>query len=592
MAGARKLQGEIDKCVKAVNELSDQFDFTWEKAENATNSNQKDKFEAELKKLIKKLQKFRDQIKTWLTSSDAKTQEKMLKEYRRKIEVRMERYRDLERDAKTKAYSKEGLDRQARLDPEEQEKKDMQDWINKTMDELRVRIDLLEASLVAKGKRKKASLSDDEVENRKFWIQSHKIHISRLELLLKLLDNDSVPAAQIEPLQDEFETYFDENENSDFYETDWFYEDLEEFLRDNGMPGALEPPEIPLEPEPPKEEDKKKDKKKKKKKEKKSTSTAASEKSTPKTAPSAPAGAVTTSNGNGSNKVAATPTKAKPATATATATAAAGGKGKAVPGTPAKGSKGGPTAAASTPTKPAPASTSSSTTTAAAAAAAAGGKTATTAATTKSSSSSSSSAAPGARGGVVLPPSPSKGPALPRQSSAPAASPAKAAPAINFAAAARRRLMLGRLRPNHLARQQHPAHRQLRDVEDFLTITGGSYRPEMPRQGPIHYPTLPLNLFETTEIYSKLLDTTLFFIFYHRPEQSEAFEIGNYRYFDFAHWVEKELSSFRFEYEHLERSVPPTPAQPQSQQQQQQQQQQQRSRSRNDASQPQSKIRT
>ena len=48
--------GEIDKCIKAVNELSEQFDSTWEKAENANSSNQKEKFEGELKKLIKKLQ--------------------------------------------------------------------------------------------------------------------------------------------------------------------------------------------------------------------------------------------------------------------------------------------------------------------------------------------------------------------------------------------------------------------------------------------------------------------------------------------------------------------------------------------------------
>eukprot|EP01147_Barroeca_monosierra_P006228 gene6228-7434_t len=177
MAGARKLQGEIDKCFRAVNELSEQFEATWEKAENAANPNQKEKFEGELKKLIKKLQRFRENIKTWIAGTEAKAHEKQLKEYRRKIEVQMERYRDLERDAKTKAYSKEGLDRQARLDPEEQEKQEKLDWINKTMEELRVRIDLLEASIV---KKKKGS-KNPEADQKQQWILSHKKHIGRLE---------------------------------------------------------------------------------------------------------------------------------------------------------------------------------------------------------------------------------------------------------------------------------------------------------------------------------------------------------------------------------------------------------------------------
>jgi len=36
------------------------------------NVNQKEKFEADLKKEIKKLQRYRDQIKTWIQSSEIK----------------------------------------------------------------------------------------------------------------------------------------------------------------------------------------------------------------------------------------------------------------------------------------------------------------------------------------------------------------------------------------------------------------------------------------------------------------------------------------------------------------------------------------
>ena len=47
---------------------------------------------------------------------------------------------------------------QARLDPEEKEKRDAMDWVNKTMDEIRVKIDLLEASISSKAKKRGLSV--------------------------------------------------------------------------------------------------------------------------------------------------------------------------------------------------------------------------------------------------------------------------------------------------------------------------------------------------------------------------------------------------------------------------------------------------
>lgn len=43
------------------------------------NANQKEKFEADLKKEIKKLQRYRDQIKMWIQSSDIKDKKVFLK---------------------------------------------------------------------------------------------------------------------------------------------------------------------------------------------------------------------------------------------------------------------------------------------------------------------------------------------------------------------------------------------------------------------------------------------------------------------------------------------------------------------------------
>lgn len=122
--------GEIDRCLKRVTEGVDQFDDIWDKVRggmavvaghlpslslspqvhNAANANQKEKYEADLKKEIKKLQvsfqdrpvcpsgdrpspplsrrpqRLRDQIKTWLTSNDIKDKRPLV-ENRKLIET-------------------------------------------------------------------------------------------------------------------------------------------------------------------------------------------------------------------------------------------------------------------------------------------------------------------------------------------------------------------------------------------------------------------------------------------------------------------------------------------------------------------------
>lgn len=69
---------EIERTIKKVNEGVDNFETTFEKISQTTNQAQKDKLELDLKKEIKKLQRFRDQIKNWLSSSDVKDKKQLL----------------------------------------------------------------------------------------------------------------------------------------------------------------------------------------------------------------------------------------------------------------------------------------------------------------------------------------------------------------------------------------------------------------------------------------------------------------------------------------------------------------------------------
>lgn len=78
--------GEIDRCLKKVTEGVETFEDIWQKVHNATNSNQKEKYEADLKKEIKKLQRLRDQIKSWIASAEIKDKSSLL-DYRKLIET-------------------------------------------------------------------------------------------------------------------------------------------------------------------------------------------------------------------------------------------------------------------------------------------------------------------------------------------------------------------------------------------------------------------------------------------------------------------------------------------------------------------------
>lgn len=83
---ARKLQQEIDKTFKKVAEGVAEFDGIYEKIEQSNNPAQKEKLEDNLKREIKKLQRLRDQIKTWAASNDIKDKAPLL-EHRKLIET-------------------------------------------------------------------------------------------------------------------------------------------------------------------------------------------------------------------------------------------------------------------------------------------------------------------------------------------------------------------------------------------------------------------------------------------------------------------------------------------------------------------------
>ncbi|XP_026327359.1 CCR4-NOT transcription complex subunit 3 isoform X2 [Hyposmocoma kahamanoa] len=228
MAATRKLQGEIDRCLKKVTEGVETFEDIWQKVHNATNSNQKEKYEADLKKEIKKLQRLRDQIKSWIASGEIKDKSTLL-EYRKLIETQMERFKVVERETKTKAYSKEGLGAAQKLDPAQKEREEMSSWLVSSIDALNLQVDQFESeveSLLVGKKKRLDKEKQDRMEELKIKLEKHRFHIKKLETLLRMLDNMSVEVEQIKRIKEDVEYYIDSSLEPGFEENDYIYDDI------------------------------------------------------------------------------------------------------------------------------------------------------------------------------------------------------------------------------------------------------------------------------------------------------------------------------------------------------------------------------
>ena len=123
----------------------------------------------------------------------------------------MERFKALEKEMKMKAFSKEGLIAQSRLDPAEKAKRDMVDWIGTTTDELSRQIEQTEAEAEAlqTGKKKKAQgdrLHElDELNERRTW------HTGRLEVVQRMLENGQLSTEQVEAIQEDVNYFVEAN---------------------------------------------------------------------------------------------------------------------------------------------------------------------------------------------------------------------------------------------------------------------------------------------------------------------------------------------------------------------------------------------
>ncbi|KAF2138600.1 uncharacterized protein K452DRAFT_353090 [Aplosporella prunicola CBS 121167] len=226
---ARKLAQEVDRCFKKVAEGVTAFEGVYDKLQQSTNPAQKEKLEDALKKEIKKLQRSRDQIKAWAASNEIKDKKPLL-DQRKLIETQMEKFKAVEKEMKTKAYSKEGLSAASKLDPKEKEKLEVCQFLSDMVDELERQIETTEAetaSLQANMKKSRKDTSKAErIAELERTVERHQWHIGKLELLRRSLENDGIELEQVKELDDSIRYYVENNQEVDFMEDDSIYDDL------------------------------------------------------------------------------------------------------------------------------------------------------------------------------------------------------------------------------------------------------------------------------------------------------------------------------------------------------------------------------
>ncbi len=201
-----------------------------DKFESSTNQAQKEKFEADLKKEIKRLQRFRDQIKTWLTSNDIKDKRPLL-EARKMIEQDMERFKVIEKETKTKAYSKEGLlTADAKKDPLQKEKEELDDWLKQSISSLQTISEKYEyelETLTNTGKKKRADKEKAAlIEEKRQKLDLCAYHIEKLETVMRLLDNQRLDSSKVRSLHDPIEYVIESIDEKDMEEYRTLYEDM------------------------------------------------------------------------------------------------------------------------------------------------------------------------------------------------------------------------------------------------------------------------------------------------------------------------------------------------------------------------------
>ncbi|KAI6233713.1 Not1 domain, CCR4-Not complex component [Aphelenchoides fujianensis] len=189
MAEKRRLQLEMEKCFKKIDEQLAVFDRMLESAlqmeknpaPTTHHESHREKMQDELKREIKKLQRLREH---------------------------------------TKPYGNQGLSAEEKLDPRQKEKAETLEWLKTRIRKIKDEIDRTESKLEAlgeKGGKRGKKTGDREESELKRHLERATFHVTNLEVCMRLITNEKLESAVVvallkEPLDMYVEALEPENE--------------------------------------------------------------------------------------------------------------------------------------------------------------------------------------------------------------------------------------------------------------------------------------------------------------------------------------------------------------------------------------------
>ena len=220
----------------------DLFNYYYSRHESSTNDSQREKLESDLKKEIKKLQKFRDQIKTWQgnDSLEATIASLKLQEHRRLVEEAMECYKEVEKNSKMKSFSNQSImlasleNGEHSLPPEVE---DAYEYLAGVTDELLEQNEQLEKEYEKISQKKVRKNNLLAIEERKQELENYRLrnefHIAKIESTMSYLKANKVSVQLVWDIQEDLNFYVESNQEPDFVDDETLYDDLIREAREN-----------------------------------------------------------------------------------------------------------------------------------------------------------------------------------------------------------------------------------------------------------------------------------------------------------------------------------------------------------------------
>jgi CCR4-NOT transcription complex subunit 3 len=133
----------------------------------------------------------------------------------------METFKAVEKEMKTKAFSKEGLSQNIKQDPKEKERQELCDFLTDQLDEInRILTEELEPEAgslqVALKKKQKDNSKAERLDDIEKYTATYKWHESRLQLLLRSLQNGNIENDLVNAVKSDIEDVIKEVREPDF----------------------------------------------------------------------------------------------------------------------------------------------------------------------------------------------------------------------------------------------------------------------------------------------------------------------------------------------------------------------------------------